>query len=72
MDAKLVLGLANRSAFGFSTFYFRLRGFGGSAGPDGVDEAGAAVSSGAFLAGNVPASFTMAAARSLLILHAGS
>jgi hypothetical protein len=58
--------------FPFSNFYFRLRGFGGSAGPDGADEAGGAVLSGASLGGNFAASFTMAAARSLLILQAGS
>ena len=51
---------------------FRLPGLVGSAGPDGADEAEAAVFSGASLAGNFPASFTMAAARSLLILQPGS
>lgn len=70
-------GLPIRSSFSllqfpFSNFYFRLRGFGGSAAADGADEVGAAVFSGASLAGNFAASFTMAAARSLLILHAGS
>lgn len=34
----------------FSNFYFRLRGFGGSAGFDGADEAGETVFSGASLA----------------------
>jgi hypothetical protein len=63
---------SKRSAFRFFQFLFRLRGFGGSAGPDGTDEAGAAVFSCASLGGNFVASFTMAAARSLLILHAGS
>jgi hypothetical protein len=63
---------ARDSAFRFSNFYFRLGGFGGSAGPDGGDEPDAVVFSSASLAGNFAASFTMAAARSLLILHAGS
>jgi hypothetical protein len=57
--------------FRFSNFYLRLRGFGGSSGADGADAAGV-VFSGAFLARNFAASFTMAAARSLLILHPGS
>jgi hypothetical protein len=58
--------------FAFPIPYFRLPDFGGSACPDGPDETGAAVFPGASLAGNFAASCTMAAARSLLILHAGS
>ena len=53
-------------------FYLRLRGFGGSACFHGADEAGVAVFPGTSLTGNFAASFTMAAARCLLILHAGS
>ena len=60
------------TASGFSNFYFLLRGFGGSAGSEGSDEVGAVVFSRASLAGNFADSFTTAAARSLLILHAGS
>jgi hypothetical protein len=70
--AQLHAERSKGSAFHFSNFYFRLRGFGGSAGPEGSDEAGAVVFSGASLAGNFADSFTTAAARSLLILHAGS
>lgn len=55
-------------------FYLHLRlgGFAASAGPDGADEAGSVGFSGASLAGNFAASLTMAAARSLLVLHTGS
>lgn len=58
--------------FRFPNFYFWPGGFGGSAGPDGVDEVGAAGFSGASWAGNFSASFTMVPARSLLLLHPGS
>ena len=64
--------LSKRSDSRFSNVYSRVSGFGGSADPDGADEAGGAVFSGLSLAGNFAASFMMAAARSLLILHAGS
>ena len=58
--------------FSFSNFYLGLSDFDGSAGPDDGGEAGEAVLSRVSLAGNVAASFTIAAARSLLMLQAGS
>lgn len=70
--AELHAERSKGSAFRFSNFYFRPRGFGGSTGPEGSDETGAGVFSGASLAGNFADSFTTAAARSLLILHPGS
>ena len=53
-------------------FYFCLCGIGGSADPDGEGDGGAAVVPGPSLEGNFAASLTMTAARSLLVLHAGS
>src|SRR5664279_359104 len=53
-------------------FYSCPRGIGGSADPDGAREVGAPVVPCSSLGGNFAASLTMAAARSLLILHAGS
>src|SRR5450631_4308271 len=53
-------------------FYFCPRGIGGSADPDGAGEVGAPAVPCPSLGGNFAASLTMAAARSLLVLHAGS
>jgi hypothetical protein len=53
-------------------FYSCPRGIGGSADPDGAREVGVPVVPCSSLGGNFAASLTMAAARSLLILHAGS
>src|ERR1035441_6336183 len=53
-------------------FYFCPRGIGGSADPDGEGEVDAPVVPCPSLGGNFAASLTMAAARSLLVLHAGS
>ena len=53
-------------------FYFCPRGIGRSADPDGAGEVGAPVVPCPSLGGNFEASLTMAAARSLLVLHAGS
>src|ERR1700728_3751485 len=53
-------------------FYFCPRGIGGSADPDGAGEVGAPVVPCPSVGGNLAASLTMAAARSLLVLHAGS
>jgi len=64
--------MAGDMVFPFTNVYFRPRGFAGSAGADGALELGAAVFSGPSRGGSFPASFTMAAARSLLILHTGS